>query len=66
MKQTVDADTEIKLCQHSGTTNVQLVSNILLDQVMNLRVTDSKSDQNLDIVGGSIDKVAFVRNAKYV
>jgi hypothetical protein len=33
---------------------------------MNLRMTDIEAQGNIDVVGASIDKVAFVRNASYL
>ena len=33
---------------------------------MNLRLTDNEWEHNLEIAGGSLDKVAFVRNASYL
>lgn len=33
---------------------------------MNLRITDAEWEHNLQVVGEAIDKVAFVRNSKYI
>lgn len=57
---------EFSLCEHSTTSNVKVISEIVLNQVKNLRVTDKGWQENLEVAGGSLDKVQFVRNTNYL
>jgi hypothetical protein len=41
---------------------VAVVAEILLEQVMSLRITDQASNENLAVAGENLDKVKFVRN----
>ena len=54
------------LCEHSKTTDVKIVSDILLSQVENLSKTDKNYQSNLEIAGGSLEKIRFVRGASYL
>ena len=54
------------LCEHAKTTDVKLVSDILLSQVENLSKTDKNYQSNLEICGGSLEKIRFVRGASYI
>ena len=45
---------------------MKVVSDILLQQVQNLSKTDRNYSTNLELVGGNLDKVKFVRGANYL
>ena len=54
------------MCEHAKTDNVKVISEILLQQVDNLSKTDRNYQMNLEIAGGSLEKVRFVRQANYL
>ena len=54
------------LCQHSATTDVGKVYEIMSAQIQSLRATDTSWRAHLEIAGGNLDKVQFVRGANYV
>ena len=54
------------MCEHAKTDNVKIISDILLLQVDNLAKTDKNYQHNLEIAGGSLDKIRFVRGANYL
>ena len=60
------SDTLITMCEHAATGNVKVISDILLQQVENLSKTDKNYQQNLEIAGGSLEKIRFVRGANYL
>lgn len=60
------ADSLVTLCEHSKTGNVKIISDILLQQVENLSKTDRNYQSNLEIAGGSLEKIRFVRGANYL
>lgn len=65
--ETIGADGSLlHLCEHSKTTDVKIVSDILLSQVENLSKTDKNYQSNLEIAGGSLEKIRFVRGASYL
>ena len=67
LNETYGADgTLLTLCEHSKTTDVKIVSDILLSQVENLSKTDKNYQGNLEIAGGSLEKIRFVRGASYL
>ena len=43
-----------------------MVSEIILAQVDNLKKTDEGWKQNLEVAGGGMDRVQFVRNTQYI
>ena len=53
------------MCAHSQTTNVNTVYEIVSAQVQSLRATDTSWRAHLEIAGGNLDKVQFVRGANY-
>ena len=59
-------DTLVQMCEHAKTNNVKMISDILLQQVENLSKTDKNYQHNLEIAGGSLEKVRFVRGANYM
>ena len=60
------SETLINMCEHAATGNVKVISDILLQQVENLSKTDKNYQQNLEIAGGSLEKIRFVRGANYL
>ena len=60
------ADSLVKMCEHSKTSNVKVISDILLQQVDNLAKTDRNYQTNLEISGFCLEKVRFVRGANYL
>ena len=60
------ADSLLTMCEHAKTDNVKLISDILLLQVDNLSKTDKNYQNNLEIAGGSLEKIRFVRGANYL
>lgn len=54
------------MCEHAKTDNVKVISDILLQQVENLSKTDRTYQTNLEIAGGSLEKIRFVRGANYL
>ena len=60
------ADSLVTMCEHAKTDNVKLISDILLLQVENLSKTDRNYQHNLEIAGGSLEKIRFVRGANYL
>ena len=59
-------DNEVNLCQHSRTNDVKTISEVLLAQVNNLQKTDREWRENLEIAGGSLEQIRFVRGANYL
>lgn len=53
------------MCSHSQTTDVRKVFEIVSAQVQSLRATDTSWRAHLEIAGGNLDKVQFVRGANY-
>lgn len=39
---------------------------MLLDQVLNLRLTDNEASENLATAGSNLDRVQFVRDKNYL
>ena len=60
------ADSLITMCEHAMTDNVKVISDILLQQVENLSKTDRNYQYNLEVAGGSLEKIRFVRGANYL
>jgi len=60
------ADSLVTMCEHSKTSNVKIISDILLQQVDNLAKTDRNYQTNLEIAGFCLEKVRFVRGANYL
>lgn len=60
------ADSLVQMCEHARTTNVKMISDILLQQVDNLSKTDKNYQTNLEIAGFCLEKVRFVRGANYL
>ena len=60
------ADSLVTMCEHAKTDNVKVISDILLQQVENLAKTDRNYQANLEIAGGSLEKIRFVRGANYL
>ena len=60
------SDSLLKMCEHAKTDNVKVISDILLLQVENLAKTDKNYQHNLEIAGGSLEKIRFVRGANYL
>ena len=63
---TLIADSLISMCEHAKTGNVKVISDILLQQVDNLSKTDKNCQFNLEIAGGSLEKIRFVRGSNYL
>ena len=59
-------DSLVSMCEHAKTDNVKVISDILLQQVENLSKTDRTYQTNLEIAGGSLEKIRFVRGANYL
>ena len=63
---TQPGDSLVSMCEHAKTDNVKVISDILLQQVENLSKTDRTYQTNLEIAGGSLEKIRFVRGANYL
>ena len=53
------------MCEHSATSEVKTVYEIISAQIQSLRSTDTSWRAHLEIAGGNLDKVQFVRGANY-
>ena len=62
----LDLETDVVLCQHSKSIDFKTISEILLAQVSNLQKTDRDWRDNLEITGGSLEQIRFVRGANYL
>ena len=62
---TIFQDVDSLMCTHSKTTDVNTVYEIVSAQVQSLRATDTSWRAHLEIAGGNLDKVQFVRGANY-
>ena len=46
--------------------DVSTITQILLDQVSTLRLTDQDAKKDLGVAGNNLDQVKFVRNKNYL